>query len=103
MIGAVVLLHAVLLGGPYAPQMAQSWDEMSPRQRYDAMRNYQQHQNLPADQQRDMEQRYQRWQQMPEQERDRIRQNFQRYQALPQDQRDDFQRRYERWKQTPRP
>lgn len=99
MIAAVVALGLVLAGPPQLAQ--QSWQEMSPGQRYDAMRNYQQHQNLPADRQKAIEQRYQRWQQMPESERDRVRENYQRYQALPEGEQQDFRRRYERWKQTP--
>jgi hypothetical protein len=82
-------------------QLAQAWQDMSPGQRYDALRNYQQHENLPEDRKRAIEQRYQRWQQMPESERERIRQNFQRYQALPESEQQDFRKRYERWKQTP--
>lgn len=101
MIAAVLLLHASLLAGP-GPQLAQSWDDLSTGQRFDAMRNYQQHESRPPEQQQQVEKQYQKWQQMPEGERNRVRQNFERYQSLPPQQRDEFQQRYERWKQTPR-
>ena len=106
MITGLLALQLLLAASPRLQQplqLAQSWQEMSPGQRYEAMRNYQQHENLPPERQQDIEQRYQRWQEMPESERNRIRQNFQRYQSLPKAQQDDFEKRYERWKQTPQP
>src|SRR5207249_1743653 len=67
---AVLMLSGALLSGlPKSPgfsgALAQNWQELSPRQKYDALRNYRQYEQLPEGHQRDIEQRYQRWQAMP--------------------------------------
>ena len=85
------------------PLLAQNWRELSPAERYDALRNYRQHERLPEDSRRDIEKRYQRWQQMSPDERDRIRQNYQKLQQLPPQERDRMQRKYEKWRQQTEP
>jgi len=74
--------------------LAQNWQDYSPRERYEALRNYKRHEQLPEDRQREVEKQYQRWQEMPEQQREKIRENYQRYQDLsPRDQ-ERIERRY---------
>jgi hypothetical protein len=84
-------------------QLVQSWHDLSPTERYDAMQNYQRHEQLPQDRKQEIEERYQRWRSMPPDERDRIRQNYQRLQQLPPQQRDQFERKYEKWKRQAAP
>ncbi len=108
MIPAVFLLAGQLFAGAapastHGMMLADLWQNLTPRQRYEALRNFKEHESRPEDRQRDIEERYQRWQSLPDNERDRIRQNYERYRALPQPERDRFQRKYERWKQTSPP
>ena len=91
-------LGACLLAVPAMARplrLAQGWREYSPRERYDALRNYRNYEALPNDRRENVERNYQRWQAMPPQERDRIRQNYQRYQQLPPDQRNRLKQRYQ--------
>src|SRR5512135_3065655 len=81
------------------PLLAQNWRELSPSERYNTLRNYQQHERLPEDSQRDIEKRYERWQQMSPEERARVRQNYERLQRMPPQERDRIQRKYEKWRQ----
>ena len=97
----------VLSGGPQVvpawPLFAQNWRDLGPRERYDAMQNYWNHQRLPEDRKRDIENRYEHWQQLPPDERARIRQNFERFRQLPPQERERFQRKYDKWKQQAGP
>src|SRR5438552_17222592 len=83
---------AVLVAGTAAavtPEwLAQNWRDLGPRERYDAWQNYQRHERLPQDRQRDIEKRYEQWQGMSPEEQNRVRQNYQRYQQLPPDERE---------------
>ena len=88
---------------PGSPLLAQNWRELSPGERYETLQNYQQHERLPENSQRDIEKRYQRWQQMSPDERERIRQNYERLQQLPPQERDRVQRKYEKWRQQTAP
>jgi hypothetical protein len=81
----------------------QNWRDLSPKERYDAMQNYWQHEQLPQDRQQDIEKRYERWQGMSPDERARIRQNYQRFQQLQPAERERFQRKYDKWKQQGAP
>src|SRR5262245_32819629 len=63
-----LLMTAAML----SPLRAQTWKELSPKERYDALQNYQQHQQLPEDRQKDVERRYERWRNMPPDARDRV-------------------------------
>jgi hypothetical protein len=84
------------------PLLAQNWRELSPGERYDTLRNYQQHERLPENSQRDIEKRYERWQQLSPDARARGRQNYERLQQMPPQERDRLQRKYEKWrKQEP--
>lgn len=89
--------------GRAQPQLAQGWPDFSPRERYDAMQNYWQHERLPHERQQDIQKRYERWQGMSPEERDRIRQNYERFRQLPPGERERFQRKYEKWKQQSEP
>ena len=85
------------------PLLAQNWRELSPGERYETLQNYQQHERLPEDSRRAIEQRYRRWQQMSPDERARVRENYQRLQQLPPQERDRIQRKYEKWRQQEAP
>ena len=80
------------------PLLAQNWRDLSPKERYDALQNYRQHERLPEDRQRDIEKRYERWQGMSPDERDRVRQNYERFRQLPPGERERFQRKYDKWR-----
>jgi len=85
------------------PLLAQNWRDLGPKERYDAMQNYWQHQRLPQERQRDVERRYQRWQGLSPEQRARIRQNYERYQRLPPQDRERFQRKFEKWQKQSQP
>jgi len=74
--------------------LAQNWQDYSPRERYEALRNYRRHEQLPEDRQREVEKQYERWQGMPEQERAKIRENYERYQNLSPREQERLERRY---------
>ncbi len=61
------------------PQLAESWDDLSPSQRERALRNYRSYQELPADKQRDIDQRYEKWKKLPPSDQDRYRQKHDQY------------------------
>ena len=90
-------------GAHAQPFLAQNWRDLSPKQRYDAMQNYWQHERLPQDRQQDIEKRYERWQSMSPEERARIRENYERFRQLPPGERQRFERKYEKWKQQNEP
>lgn len=79
--------------------VVQHWRDLSPKERYHTLQNYWHHQQLPADRQREIEQRYQRWRQMSPDQRDRIRQNYERFRQLPPEERQRFDRKYDKWRQ----
>ena len=99
----IVGLLAVLLPLVVSGQEGEDWENLSPRERFDAMRNYQQHQRLPEDRQRDLEQRYERFLQLPPEEQSRIRRNYDRFNQLHPQERERFERRYEKWKRRTTP
>ena len=83
--------------------LVQNWRELSPGERYNTLRNYQEHERLPEDSRRDVEKSYERWQQMSPEERARVRQNYERLQQMPPQERDRMQRKYEKWRQEGSP
>jgi len=104
----VVRLLGLLLGLTLQPsyawsQLAQNWQDLGPRERFDAMRNYKQHRDLPEERQRDLEDRYERFQQMAPEEQRRIRQNYERLNQLDPQERARFEKRYQRWKRRTAP
>jgi len=103
----LIVITLCTLAGPAVARMlmAEQWRDLSPEQRYRSLQNYWQHEQLPAERQREIEQRYERWRGMSPEERSRIQQNYQRFQQLPPQEREQFQRKYDRWRQkgdTPR-
>ena len=101
-----VALGSALLVAPVAASnllLAQNWRELGPKERYDTMQNYWQHQQLPQDRQQDIEQRYERWRTLPPDERQRIRQNYERFQHLTPAERERFERKYQKWRQGEAP
>jgi hypothetical protein len=85
------------------PLLAQNWRDLSPRERYDAMQNYRQHEQLPPDRQQDMERRYEQWRNLPPDERARVRQNYERFRQMPPQERERFERKYEKWRRHTQP
>ncbi|MBI1816997.1 MAG: DUF3106 domain-containing protein [Deltaproteobacteria bacterium] len=75
---------------------AKGWNELGPRERYRALKNYHHHQQLPQEHRETVERNYERWQAMPEHERNRIRKNYEKFRRLPPAQR-------ERLRQQPPP
>lgn len=68
---------------PYKhPQLAESWDDLTPSQRERALRNYQSYQKLPADKKRDIDQRYEKWKKLAPSDQDRYRQKHDKYRGL---------------------
>ncbi len=111
MIG-VLMLGALLASAPSAhgrhaaPLLAQQWQDLSPFERFEALRHYREHKQLPKSRQQEIERRYRRWQSLSEEEKQRIRKNFERYQNLTESERERFRRKYERWREvrpTPEP
>ncbi len=101
----LVLLLVTFAGQMHLPALvaAQNWQDYSPSERYEALRNFRRHQELPRDAQRDVEQQYQRWQQLPEGERDKIKRNYDRYRDMPPGERDQFERKYKNWRRGQAP
>jgi hypothetical protein len=85
------------------PLLAQNWRDLSPRERYDAMQNYQRHEQLPAERQQDIEKRYEQWRNLPPDERARVRQNYERYKQMPPQERERFERKYQKWRRQTQP
>ncbi len=107
LVAGALLLCAFAFGGapvrssaepPPPGRLAQSWEELSPRERGEALRNYQRFQQLPPEQRESVERNYQRWRQLPPQEKERIRGNYREYQKMSPQERRDFQRRYDQWR-----
>ncbi len=91
-----------MAAGPSAhaqPLLAQGWRDLSPKQRYNTLQNYWQHEQLPQDRQREIEQRYERWRSMSPDERARVQQNYERFRKLPPHERERFQRKYNKWRE----
>ena len=95
---ALVLLMAAGSSASAQPLLAQGWRDLSPQERYKTLQNYWQHQQLPQDRQREIEQRYERWRGMSPDERARIQQNYERFRKLPPQERERFQRKYNKWR-----
>lgn len=87
---------------PIHYQIAQSWDELSPRERARALENYKRFKKLPPERRQDLEKKYNQWMQLPEEEKSRIQKNYNRYRKMDSDQKEEFQRKYKTWQSTPR-
>jgi len=81
-----------------APRFVQRWDELSPRERGEARRNYDRYQRLPPDKRRAVDENYDRWRQLPPEEKQRIRGNYEQYRQMSPDEKRDFQQRFDHWK-----
>jgi len=64
---------------PARPQLAESWDDLSPSQRERALRNYQSYQELPPDKKRDIDRHYEKWKNLPRSDQDRYRKKHDEY------------------------
>jgi predicted Fe-S protein YdhL (DUF1289 family) len=91
-------LGFLLLAGA-APVRAQQWPELSPRERYEVLRRYEQYQREPSQRQEQLENRYRRWQQMPPEEKQKLRQRYELWQRLPPREREQLKERYQREQQ----
>jgi hypothetical protein len=67
---------------PNRPQLAESWDDLSPSQRERALRNYQNYQELPADKKRDIDRHYEKWKKLPRGDQERYRQKHDEYRGM---------------------
>ena len=95
------LAGSLVAGARLAPGQtpsAESWGDLSPRERYQSLQNYWHHEQLPQARQREIEQRYERWRSMSPDERARVRQNYERFKKLPPRERERFQRKYDKWR-----
>jgi len=103
-VGLVCALTFTAYAANGFPLLAQNWQDLSPRERYDTLQNYRRHEQLPADRQRDIEQNYDQWRNMPPDQRDRVRQNYERFKQMPPQEQERFERKYQKWRsQTPPP
>ncbi|OFV87481.1 MAG: hypothetical protein A3J75_03490 [Acidobacteria bacterium RBG_16_68_9] len=104
-VGALCLFVLLVAHGAAVgfPLLAQNWQEYSPGERYEALRNYRRHQKLPRRDQQEVERQYQRWQNLEPDKRARIRENYERYRSLPPGEQDQFERRYRSWKRQQEP
>jgi len=80
------------------PIFAQNWQDYSPSERYEALRNYRRHQKLPREEQQEVERRYERWRQMEPDERAKIQRNYEKYRSLSPSEQDQFERKYRNWR-----
>jgi hypothetical protein len=92
---ATVLPPAAPAGPPgwTGNRLAQGWRDLSPKERGEALRNYERFQKMPPDQRREVERNYDRWQTLPRREKERLRSNYQRYRDLPPEERRRYDRR----------
>ncbi len=97
----ILLLPLALAVLRPAATMAQAWQDLSPRQRYDAMRNYRQYESAPAEKQQAIDEGFERWRNLPPQEQEKVRRNYERFQQLTPAQRAQLERKYEKWKDRP--
>lgn len=99
-LGLAFALGYAVLGSPALAddRHAQSWQEMSPKERGEAYRNYQRFQKMPPEQRREVERNYDRWQRMPQQEKERMRSNYRQYREMPRKERRALDRREDRRK-----
>lgn len=103
---AALALATLAMVNPAAlaqPKPAQGWHDLSPQQRYHTLQNYWQHQQLPRDRQREVEQHYERWRSLSPDERARVRENYERFRKLPPQERERFERKYDKWRQQDQP
>jgi hypothetical protein len=94
----MALCIALSVGVGRADGPRRSWEDLSPRERERALRNYQEYQRLPRERQQFIDRRYQRYRELPPQEQRRLQQNYQEYERLPPGERQHFNRKYRRWK-----
>lgn len=94
------LLFLLVVGAPWLvrPAVAAEWDNYGPRERYEALRNYEQHRKLPKKERRNIERQYDRWREMPEEDRAKVRRNYERLQQLSPDERRRFEQKYQKWR-----
>lgn len=102
-LGALREAESSVIFSSAAPrQVAQSWDDLSPRERARALENYKRFKKLPPERRQDLEKKYNQWMQLPEEEKNRIQKNYNRYRKMDSDQKEEFQRKYKTWQSTPR-
>jgi hypothetical protein len=79
---SAAVLALLALVAPSAAWAQPHWNQLSPRERREAIHNYQHFQRLQPDERRDVERNYQRWQTLPNDEKERARSNYRRYRDL---------------------
>lgn len=100
--GRLILGVAVWLGilsavAAYSA-LSQGWQDLTPEERDQVLRNYERHKNAPADRRMEVERQYQRWQGMSPEERTRLQQSYDRYRGMSDDERREFDRKYQSWR-----
>ena len=78
--------------------LSQRWEDLSPRERKQALRNFQRFQQLSPEQQKTLEQQYHHWRSLPPEEQQRIRRNYEHYQQLDPYEKEEFEELYRKWK-----
>ncbi len=66
----------------YRPQLAESWDNLTPSQRERALKNYQRYMELPPQKRRDIDQRYEKWKALAPSDQDRFRKKHDEYRGM---------------------
>ena len=82
--------------------LSQRWEDLSPRERERALKNFQRFQQLSPKRQKSLEQQYHRWRSLPPEEQQRIRENYKRYQRLDPYEKEEFEELYRKWKSRPK-
>jgi hypothetical protein len=101
--GALHVLESAVTVSAAAPRrVAQSWDELSPRERARALENYKRFKKLPPERRQNLEDKYNQWMQLSDEEKNRIQENYNRYRKMDSDQKEEFQQKYKTWQSTPR-
>lgn len=101
--GALRVSESPIPPSTTVPQkIAQSWDELSPRERARALENYKRFKKLPPERRQNLEEKYNQWMQLPDEEKNRIQKNYNRYRKMDSDQKEEFERKYKTWQSQPR-
>jgi hypothetical protein len=66
----------------YSPQLAESWDDLSPNQRERALKNYQRYMELPPKKRHDIDQHYEKWKKLAPSDQDRFRKKHDEYRGM---------------------
>lgn len=77
-----LVASALVLFCVAAPARAQSWGQLSPKDRRKAQEKYEIYRNMPQTRQQEIQRSYREWQSMKPAERAQIRKNYKAYRSL---------------------